>query len=126
MKLIFKNTDLNIELHPSNNNIGLRENDYWYLVSLCVKNDEYNYEINKEILTNNEINNTIDILEQYIDNKTNIKEIKYITNYIKFKLLGNKNLELTIIEKLSKSSKKYSIILEEKEILELLDIMKKR
>ena len=57
---------------------------------------------------------------------TNIKEIKYITNYIKFKLLGNKNLELIIIEKLSKSSKKYSIILEEKEILELLDIMKKR
>ena len=42
MKLIFKNTDLNIELHPSNSNIGLRENDYWYLVSLCVKNEEYN------------------------------------------------------------------------------------
>lgn len=125
MKLKFKDTQLDITLKPTTNNIGLKKEDYWYLISLKINNNEYNYEITKEILSNNEIENTINILEQYINNKTNIKEISYITNYIKIDLLDN-FIEITFIEELSKSSKKYKVILDEEEVLELINILKNK
>lgn len=125
MKLKFKETQLNIKLDPTNNNIGLKEEDYWYLTTIKVMNNEYNYEITKEILTDKEINSTIDMLEKYINNNIVSKEISYITNYIKFNLY-EENIELILIEPLSENSKTYSIVLDKDEVLELINILKQK
>ncbi|MGN1336890.1 MAG: hypothetical protein ACI4WW_00240 [Candidatus Coprovivens sp.] len=122
MKLNFKNTLFDITLKPTENKIGLKENDYWYLVTIKINNDEYNNEVTKEMLTNNEINNTINILENYINNNE-INKIDYITNYIKLNLLEDK-LELTFIEPISADSKKCKVIFNKNEISELINIMK--
>lgn len=122
MKLNFKNTLFDITLKPTENKIGLKENDYWYLVTIKINNDEYNNEVTKEMLTNNEINNTINILENYINNNE-INKIDYITNYIKLNLLEDK-LELTFIEPISADSKKYKVIFNKNEISELINVMK--
>ena len=125
MKLKFKETQLNIKLDPTNNNIGLKEADYWYLTTIKVMNNEYNYEITKEILTDKEINTTIDMLEKYLNNNIVSKEISYITNYIKFNLY-EENIELILIEPLSENSKTYSIVLDKDEVLELINILKQK
>lgn len=122
MKLNFKNTLFDITLKPTENKIGLKENDYWYLVTIKINNDEYNNEVTKEMLTNNEINNTINILENYINNNE-INKIDYITNYIKLNLLEDK-LELTFIEPISADSNKYKVIFNKNEISELINVMK--
>lgn len=122
MKLKHKKTLFDITLKPTNNKVGLKENDYWYLVTIKINNEEYNCEVTKEMLTNNEINNTINILENYINNNE-INIINYITNYIKINLLED-NLELTFIEPISEDSKKYKVIFNKNEISELISIMK--
>ena len=122
MKLNYKKTLVDITLKPTNNNVGLKENDYWYLVTIKINNEEYNCEITKEMLTNNEINTTINILENYINNNE-INKINYITNYIKIDLLKDK-LELTFIEPISTNSKKYKVIFNKNEISELISIFK--
>lgn len=123
MKLKFKETQLNITLKPTEDHMGLKKEDYWYLVNLTINNDEYNYELEEKLLTNNEVEQTINTLEQYIKGSIDITEISYITNYLKINLL-EEHLELTLIEKLSSNSKKYTVILDKEEVLELINILK--
>lgn len=122
MKLKYKKTLFDITLKTTDNKVGLKDNDYWYLVTITINNDEYNYEVTKEMLTNNEIESTINILEKYINNNE-INKIDYITNYIKINLLEDK-LELTFVEPISETSKRYKVIFNKNEISELINIMK--
>ena len=130
MKVGYKNTEISIDIQTTDSNFGIKESDKWCLVKFKVKNIEDYYEIEKEILTHNEITNTILVIEQFLNElKPKKTIIKYIKNFISitlYKRNKNKLLELKLIEpKNSQSEKKHHIIVfEENEIKELLELLK--
>ena len=127
MIVVFKNTNFKLDISVTENNFGIKENDKWCLVNLLINNEEFSYEINKEILTLNEIKTTISILEDFLCNKIKNKFITYIKNFIKIKLVTlkkEKTLELTVIEPKESGKNTYKIVLKDNEIKELIDILK--
>ena len=130
MKVGYKNTEISIDIQTTDSNFGIKESDKWCLVKFKIKNIDDYYEIEKEILTHNEITNTILVIEQFLhEQKTKKTIIKYIKNFISitlYKRNKNKLLELKLIEpKNSQSEKKHhTIVFEENEIKELLELLK--
>lgn len=119
---------ITMDINVTDNNFGIKQEDKWCLINLQVDNEELKYNIEKELLTLNEITTTINILEDFLCNKIKQKRITYIKNYLKIKLLTlkkEKYLELTIIESKDVSNKTYKITLNETEIIELLNNLKK-
>jgi hypothetical protein len=119
---------ITMDINVTDNNFGIKQEDKWCLINLQVDNEELKYNIEKELLTLNEITTTINILEDFLCNKIKQKRITYIKNYLKIKLLTlkkEKYLELTIIESKDISNKTYKITLNETEIIELLNNLKK-
>ena len=127
MKLMYNNTLLKINIKETEDNFGLKENDRWCLVHILIKNDETNYEINKDILTKKEITDTINTINKFINNEISSINIKYIKNFIKIHLLKKTNkkiLELVLIEPKTQSNKTHKVYLEEQELLGFIKLLK--
>lgn len=130
MKVGYKNTEFSIDIQKTDSNFGIKEFDKWCLIKFKMNNIDDCYEIEKEMLTYNEITNTILIIEQFLhEQKTKKTLIKYIKNFITitlYKRNKNKLLELKLIEPKNSQSekKKHIIVFEENEIKELLDLLK--
>ena len=128
MIVVYKNTQIKLDIKVTDNNFGIKDEDKWCLVNLLTNNKEFSYNINDEILTLNEIKNTISILEDFICNKIKNTRITYIKNYLKIKLITLKkikSLELTLVEPKNIGNNTYKIILNEEEIKILLEELKK-
>lgn len=128
MIVVYKNTQIKLDIKVTNNNFGIKDEDKWCLVNLLTNNEEFSYDINDEILTLNEIKNTISILEDFICNKIKNTRVTYIKNYLKIKLITLKkikSLELTLVEQKNIGNNTYKIILNEDEIKILLEELKK-
>ena len=128
MIVVYKNTQIKLDIKVTDNNFGIKDEDKWCLVNLLTSNKEFSYNINDEILTLNEIKNTISILEDFICNKIKNNRITYIKNYLKIKLITLKkikSLELTLVEPKNIGNNTYKIILNEEEIKILLEELKK-
>ena len=83
MIALSENTKFKIDTSVTNNNLGIKEDDKWSLINITIKNLEFNYNIKEEILTLNEIKNTVSILEDFLCNKIKNTRITYIKNYLK-------------------------------------------
>lgn len=128
MIVVFKNTNFKLDITVTENNFGIKEDDKWCTVNLLINNEQFKYEIKKEILTLNEIKTTISILEDFLCNKIKNKIITYIKNFIKIKLITykkEKTLELTVTEPKDIGNNSYKIIFENNDINELITILKK-
>lgn len=128
MIVVYNNTNIKLEIKVTNNNFCLKESDLWCLVNLSVNNKEFDYNINKEIITLQEVKSTINIIDDFLCNKIKAKRISYIKNFIKIKLntyKKNKYLELILIEPKDIGNNSYKIILNESEIIKINKLLKK-
>ena len=55
MKLAYKNTEYKLKINLTNNKIGLLNDDVWCNVILNITNKEFNYHINRQSLSKNEL-----------------------------------------------------------------------
>ena len=128
MIALSENTKFKIDTSVTNNNLGIKEDDKWCLINITIENLDFNYTIKEEILTLNEIKNTISILEDFLCNKIKNTRITYINNYLKLKLITIKEiktLELTLIEPKNVGNNTYKLSLPEKEINKIIEEFKK-
>ena len=128
MIALSENTKFKINISVTNNNFGIKEDDKWCLINITIENLDFNYTIKEEILTLNEIKNTISILEDFLCNKIKNTRITYIKNYLKLKLITSKKiktLELTLIEPKNVGNNTYKLSLPEKEINKIIEEFKK-
>lgn len=128
MIALSENTKFKIDTSVTNNNFGIKEDDKWCLINITIENLDFNYTIKEEILTLNEIKNTISILEDFLCNKIKNTRITYIKNYLKLKLITTKKiktLELTLIEPKNVGNNTYKLSLPEKEINKIIEEFKK-
>lgn len=128
MIALSENTKFKINISVTNNNFGIKEDDKWCLINITIENLDFNYTIKEEILTLNEIKNTISILEDFLCNKIKNTRITYIKNYLKLKLITTKKiktLELTLIEPKNVGNNTYKLSLPEKEINKIIEEFKK-
>ena len=128
MIALSENTKCKIKISVTNNNFGIKEDDKWCLINITIENLDFNYTIKEEILTLNEIKNTISILEDFLCNKIKNTRITYIKNYLKLKLITTKKikkLELTLIEPKNVGNNTYKLSLPEKEINKIIEEFKK-
>lgn len=128
MIALSENTKFKINISVTNNNLGIKEDDKWCLINITIENLDFNYTIKEEILTLNEIKNTISILEDFLCNKIKNTRITYIKNYLKLKLITTKKiktLELTLIEPKNVGNNTYKLSLPEKEINKIIEEFKK-
>ena len=128
MIALSENTKFKINISVTNNNFGIKEDDKWCLINITIENLDFNYTIKEEILTLNEIKNTISILEDFLCNKIKNTRITYIKNYLKLKLITIKKiktLELTLIEPKNVGNNTYKLSLPEKEINKIIEEFKK-
>lgn len=121
MKLKEKNTYIALNFTSTDNNNGLKEDDYWAKVYMIVTNDEFHYDICIESLTEKEIIKGIHYMkEYYYNNKIIVKELKFIKNFyiLKFHPIKEnvKLLELKLISLVGKKEKSYSVFFKNKEI----------
>ena len=93
MIALSENTKFKINISVTNNNFGIKEDDKWCLINITIENLDFNYTIKEEILTLNEIKNTISILEDFLCNKIKNTRITYIKNYLKLKTCDLKILK---------------------------------
>jgi len=128
MIVLSENTKFKIDTSVTNNNLGIKEDDKWCLINITIENLDFNYTIKEEILTLNEIKNTISILEDFLCDKIKNTRITYIKNYLKLKLITTKKiktLELTLIEPKNVGNNTYKLSLTEKEINKIIEEFKK-
>lgn len=128
MIALSENTKFKINISVTNNNFGIKEDDKWCLINITIKNLEFNYNIKEEILTLNEIKNTVSILEDFLCNKIKNTRITYIKNYLKLKLITSKKiktLELTLVEPKNIGNNTYRLLLSELEINKIIEEFKK-
>ena len=128
MIALSENTKFKINISVTNNNFGIKEDDKWCLINITIKNLEFNYNIKEEILTLNEIKNTVSILEDFLCNKIKNTRITYIKNYLKLKLITSKKiktLELTLVEPKNIGNNTYRLLLSELEINRIIEEFKK-
>lgn len=128
MIALSENTKFKINISVTNNNFGIKEDDKWCLINITIENLDFNYTIKEEILTLNEIKNTVSILEDFLCNKIKNTRITYIKNYLKLKLITTKKiktLELTLIEPKNVGNNTYKLSLPEKEINKIIEEFKK-
>ena len=55
MKLAYKNTEYKLKINLTNNKIGLLNDDVWCNAILNITNKEFNYHINRQSLSKNEL-----------------------------------------------------------------------
>ena len=69
MKLEYKNTEYKLKINLTNNKIGLINDDVWCNVILNITNKEFNYRINRQSLSKNELEKIIKTIKESYYNK---------------------------------------------------------
>ena len=66
MKLAYKNTEYKLKINLTNNKIGLLNDDVWCNVILNITNKEFNYHINRQSLSKNELEKIIKTMGEHV------------------------------------------------------------
>ena len=126
MKLSYKNTEYKLKINLTNNKIGLLNNDVWCNVILNITNKEFNYQINRQSLSKNELEKIIKTIKESYYNKEKVPKLLFIKNYFTIKCYNtntDKYMDLKIIKPEETKYKNYKIIFKNNEILEFLNII---
>lgn len=124
MKLAYKNTEYKLKINLTNNKIGLLNDDVWSNVILNITNKEFNYHINRQSLSKNELEKIIKTIKESYYNKEKVPKLLFIKNYFTIKYYNtntDKYMDLKLIKPEETKYKNYKIIFKNNEILEFLN-----
>lgn len=124
MKLAYKNTEYKLKINLTNNKIGLLNDDVWSNVILNITNKEFNYHINRQSLSKNELEKIIKTIKESYYNKEKVPKLLFIKNYFTIRCYNtntDKYMDLKLIKPEETKYKNYKIIFKNNEILEFLN-----
>ena len=124
MKLAYKNTEYKLKINLTNNKIGLLNDDVWRNVILNITNKEFNYHINRQSLSKNELEKIIKTIKEIYYNKEKVPKLLFIKNYFTIRCYNtntDKYMDLKLIKPEETKYKNYKIIFKNNEILEFLN-----
>lgn len=124
MKLAYKNTEYKLKINLTNNKIGLLNDDVWRNVILNITNKEFNYHINRQSLSKNELEKIIKTIKESYYNKEKVPKLLFIKNYFTIRCYNtntDKYMDLKLIKPEETKYKNYKIIFKNNEILEFLN-----
>lgn len=124
MKLAYKNTEYKLKINLTNNKIVLLNDDVWCNVILNITNKEFNYHINRQSLSKNELEKIIKTIKESYYNKEKVPKLLFIKNYFTIKYYNtntDKYMDLKLIKPEETKYKNYKIIFKNNEILEFLN-----
>ena len=124
MKLAYKNTEYKLKINLTNNKIGLLNDDVLCNVILNITNKEFNYHINRQSLSKNELEKIIKTIKESYYNKEKVPKLLFIKNYFTIKYYNtntDKYMDLKLIKPEETKYKNYKIIFKNNEILEFLN-----
>ena len=75
MKLAYKNTEYKLKINLTNNKIVLLNDDVWCNVILNITNKEFNYHINRQSLSKNELEKIIKTIKESYYNKEKVQKL---------------------------------------------------
>lgn len=122
MVLEYKNTYIDLIINKTNDSTGLINDDTWCNVYIKVMNNEISYTNNRKSFSLKELNKTIKLLTESIQNNKNVK-LTYIKNFFTIELLNYKSdkyLELILI---NIKHKDYEIIFKNDEIISFINLL---
>ena len=123
-------TNFTIEINKTNKSEGLAKGDKWCHVTCHINNSKFNITLDDNILSTQEIEQLINELNDFINNKNHKKKrISFIKNFIIIYLSTiNHSQKIAKIKFVHLGAKKenYIIQLEENEIKELINILNKK
>ena len=117
MKLAYKNTEYKLKINLTNNKIGLLNDDVWCNVILNIINKEFNYHINRQSLSKNELEKIIKTIKESYYNKEKVPKLLFIKNYFTIRCYNTNTDKYMDLKKY----KNYKIIFKNNEILEFLN-----
>lgn len=124
MKLAYKNTEYKLKINLTNNKIGLLNDDVWRNVILNITNKEFNYHINRQSPSKNELEKIIKTIKESYYNKEKVPKLLFIKNYFTIRCYNtntDKYMDLKLIKPEETKYKNYKIIFKNNEILEFLN-----
>lgn len=122
MVLEYKNTYIDLIINKTKDSTGIINDDTWCNVYIKVMNNEISYTNNRKSFSLKELNKTIKLLTESIQNNKNVK-LTYIKNFFTIELLNyksNKYLELILI---NIKHKDYEIIFKNDEIISFINLL---
>ena len=128
MMLNYKNTKYYLKINVTNNDIGLTNNDVWCNVDITIKNDEFEYHVNRQSFSKNELTKIVNNLKTSYYKNEKPPKLYFIKNYFTINcyfIKNDKYLDLNLINPENTKYKNYTITFKNTEILEFLNIIEK-
>lgn len=128
MMLNYKNTKYYLKINVTNNDIGLTNNDVWCNVDITIKNDEFEYHVNRQSFSKNELTKIVNNLKTNYYKNEKPPKLYFIKNYFTINcyfIKNDKYLDLNLINPENTKYKNYAITFKNTEILEFLNIIEK-
>ena len=85
MMLNYKNTKYYLKINVTNNDIGLTNNDVWCNVDITIKNDEFEYHVNRQSFSKNELTKIVNNLKTSYYKNEKPPKLYFIKNYFTIK-----------------------------------------
>ncbi len=123
MKLKNNDTTLSIKYEVTDSKLGIKATDYWIKVLMDVKNNDFTINIDKEIISLNELKMLSKEIDNFIRNSID-KKITFIKNYLIFEFKSNQIVEQKLFFDEINRNKFYSIWYTKDEIIEFNNIIK--
>ena len=121
MMLNYKNTKYYLKINVTNNDIGLTNNDVWCNVDITIKNDEFEYQVNRQSFSKNELTKIVNNLKTSYYKNEKPPKLYFIKNYFTINcyfIKNDKYLDLNLINPENTKYKNYAITFKNTEILE--------
>ena len=128
MMLNYKNTKYYLKINVTNNDIGLTNNDVWCNIDITIKNDEFEYHVNRQSFSKNELTKIVNNLKKSYYKNEKPPKLFFIKNYFTINcyfIKNDKYLDLNLINPENTNYKNYTITFKNTEILEFLNIIEK-
>ena len=128
MMLNYKNTKYYLKINVTNNDIGLTNNDVWCNVDITIKNDEFEYHVNRQSFSKNELTKIVNNLKTSYYKNEKPQKLYFIKNYFTINcyfIKNDKYMDLNLINPENTNYKNYTITFKNTEILEFLNIIEK-
>ena len=120
MMLNYKNTKYYLKINVTNNDIGLTNNDVWCNVDITIKNDEFEYQVNRQSFSKNELTKIVNNLKTSYYKNEKPPKLYFIKNYFTINcyfIKNDKYLDLNLINPENTKYKNYAITFKNTEIL---------
>lgn len=128
MMLNYKNTKYYLKINVTNNDIGLTNNDVWCNADITIKNDEFEYHVNRQSFSKNELTKIVNNLKTSYYKNEKPPKLYFIKNYFTINcyfIKNDKYMDLNLINPENTNYKNYTITFKNTEILEFLNIIEK-